>query len=162
MTIDERSRHALYLRLEQVLGNDEASTLMEHLPPVGWADVATRRDLDALRTDLVAEIAGVRSELSAEIAGVRSELSAEIAGVRSELSAEIAGVRSELSAENVGLAADSRSIRVEMQAMEQSLIGLFRMELAQAISAQTRTMVVTMITLFVTGVSLAFASARLG
>lgn len=25
---------------------------MEHLPPVGWADVATKRDLDGLRLDL--------------------------------------------------------------------------------------------------------------
>ena len=46
--------------------------------------------------------------------------------------------------------------------MEQSLVGLFRMELAQAISTQTRTLVVTMITLFVAGMSLAFAAARLG
>jgi hypothetical protein len=48
MAIDERSRHELYLRLEGVLGADAATTLMEHLPPVGWADVATRRDLDVL------------------------------------------------------------------------------------------------------------------
>jgi hypothetical protein len=48
MTIDERSRHQLFARLEEVLGSDEATTLMEHLPPLGWADVATKRDLDQL------------------------------------------------------------------------------------------------------------------
>lgn len=46
MAINERSRHGLYLKLEQVLGPDEATTLMEHLPPVGWADVATKHDLE--------------------------------------------------------------------------------------------------------------------
>jgi hypothetical protein len=48
MTIDERFRHALYLKLEEVLGSEDAEVLMEHLPPVGWADVATKRDLDQL------------------------------------------------------------------------------------------------------------------
>jgi hypothetical protein len=54
MVLDERSRHELYLRLEETLGPDAATTLMEHLPPIGWADVATKRDLDALeqRVDL--------------------------------------------------------------------------------------------------------------
>jgi hypothetical protein len=46
MAISEESRHHLYQRLEQVLGPAEATVLMEHLPPVGWADVATKRDLD--------------------------------------------------------------------------------------------------------------------
>ena len=48
MAIDERSRHDLYVRLEGLLGPEPASTLMEHLPPVGWADVATKRDLQVL------------------------------------------------------------------------------------------------------------------
>jgi len=47
MAIDERSRHELFVRLEEVL-EGHANVLMEHLPPVGWADVATKRDLDAL------------------------------------------------------------------------------------------------------------------
>ena len=51
MAIDERARHQLYLRLEEHLGAEAATTLMEHLPPVGWADVATKRDLDHLRRD---------------------------------------------------------------------------------------------------------------
>jgi hypothetical protein len=48
MAISEESRHRLYQRLEAILGHDEATVLMEHLPPVGWADVATKRDLDTL------------------------------------------------------------------------------------------------------------------
>ena len=48
MAIGERDRHRLYDRLEQVLVSEEATILMAHLPPLGWADVATKRDLDAL------------------------------------------------------------------------------------------------------------------
>ena len=55
MAIDERARHELFVRLEQVLGTQEAATLMEHLPPVGWADVATKRDLEQLLAQIRAE-----------------------------------------------------------------------------------------------------------
>lgn len=48
MAVDERSRHELYRRLEEVLGSDAATTLIEHLPPVGWADVVTKHDLAGL------------------------------------------------------------------------------------------------------------------
>ena len=71
MALDERARHELFLRLEQALGSESAETLMELLPPVGWADVATKRDLDALeqRMDLRFEafehklLAAFRAEL---------------------------------------------------------------------------------------------------
>lgn len=35
MAVDERSRHDLYVRFEELLGQREADTLMELLPPVG-------------------------------------------------------------------------------------------------------------------------------
>ncbi|MEO9224389.1 MAG: hypothetical protein ABI276_05295 [Acidimicrobiales bacterium] len=50
--IDERARHELYLSLERELGPAEADTMMDLLPPVGWADVATKRDLDGLETHM--------------------------------------------------------------------------------------------------------------
>jgi hypothetical protein len=58
MAIDERSRNELYRRLEEVLGSEAATTLIEYLPPVGWADVATRHDLAGLeqRIDLRFEL----------------------------------------------------------------------------------------------------------
>ncbi len=45
MALQESSRNRLYNRLQEVLGQDEASDLMALLPPVGWADVATKQDL---------------------------------------------------------------------------------------------------------------------
>jgi hypothetical protein len=96
MTVDDRTRLQLHRRLEEVLGADEANTLMEHLPPVGWRDVATKQDLGVLRTDLTAEIGGLRSDLTAEIAGLRSDVRLEIAGLRSDVRLEIADLRIEM------------------------------------------------------------------
>ena len=66
MAIDERARHQLYLRLEEHLGPEAATTLMEHLPPVGWADVATKRDLDQLREITEARFDQLGDRLRAE------------------------------------------------------------------------------------------------
>lgn len=52
MAIDERDRHRLHQRLDDVLGATEAATLMAHLPPVGWAEVATKDDVTALGREM--------------------------------------------------------------------------------------------------------------
>ena len=52
MAITEEARFQLFEKLRKALGAEEAATLMEHLPPVGWADVATSRDVALLRSDL--------------------------------------------------------------------------------------------------------------
>jgi len=49
VAITEKSRHELRKYLEESMGEERAMTLMDHLPPVGWADVATRQDLAHLR-----------------------------------------------------------------------------------------------------------------
>lgn len=48
MTITEARRFELHQGLQRVLGGEMASTLMEHLPPSGWSDVARRHDIDML------------------------------------------------------------------------------------------------------------------
>lgn len=71
MAVDEqRIRHSLHARLVDTLGADEAALLMEYLPPVGWADIATKRDLDTIRV----EMGALRSDLHAEIADLKSAL----------------------------------------------------------------------------------------
>ena len=67
MAVDERKRHEMYLSLEQALGREAADTLMELVPPVGWADVATKHDVQALeaatRHDIKALEAATRKDL---------------------------------------------------------------------------------------------------
>ncbi len=36
----------MYRNLEQVPGSHDATTLMEHRPPTGWADLVTNQSLD--------------------------------------------------------------------------------------------------------------------
>ncbi|MDH5519617.1 MAG: hypothetical protein OEZ14_03685 [Acidimicrobiia bacterium] len=74
MAVDDRTRLNLHRKLETVLGPNDADTLMAHLPPVTWHDVATKADLGTLGAEVRTEIAGVRTE----IAGVRTEISRAI------------------------------------------------------------------------------------
>jgi hypothetical protein len=46
--VDERARFELHRKLVETLGEDHAVTLMSHLPPAGWADMATRQDIQRL------------------------------------------------------------------------------------------------------------------
>jgi hypothetical protein len=64
MAVDEQKlRRSLHERLESALGADEAALLMDYLPPVGWADVARKDDLDSLYNKLHAEITDLKSSL---------------------------------------------------------------------------------------------------
>lgn len=90
MAIDERSRHELYLKLEQLLGSQEATTLMEHLPPIGWADVATKRDLDHLE----ARMDGMKREI---VSQVQADFRAELLVVQRHLVSWMIGLNLTLS-----------------------------------------------------------------
>ena len=105
MAITEKSRHELYLRLEEILGPDQANTLMTHLPPVGWADVATKDDLHQLEARLGSRIDGVDVRLD----GVESRLDAKIEGVESHLDAKIDGVEARLTVAIANLSAEMHS-----------------------------------------------------
>ena len=78
MSITNEDRYHLQERANEVLGEKEGTTLMELLPPVGWADVATKSDLDVQTTLLRSEIGSVRSDLDAQTSRLRSEFRADL------------------------------------------------------------------------------------
>ncbi|MGY6499908.1 MAG: hypothetical protein ACXIVQ_03280 [Acidimicrobiales bacterium] len=92
MATTEHARHRLYQRLNELIGSDEADTLMELLPPTGWADVATKHDLahhaeitnarfDRLENKVHTTSQVLDTRITTETAGLR----VEIADLRTEL-----------------------------------------------------------------------------
>ena len=61
--VSDHDRRELYEALELRLGENAAGTLMQLLPPVGWADVARQSDLAALR----GETAELRAEIKSQV-----------------------------------------------------------------------------------------------
>lgn len=104
MTINEQLRHQMYSRLVEVLGADEATTLMEHLPPIGWADVATRRDLDTFATELRAELRAGLAEMRGEMGELRGEIGTLWGDFHSQLRSTMAAAVT-VNATVVGIAA---------------------------------------------------------
>ena len=89
MTVDEAARHRLFNKLEEVLGPQEAGTLMTSLPTYDLEGVATKADIDGLRSATKADIDGLRNATQAEFALVRAEMRALnnelLAGIRQEM-----------------------------------------------------------------------------
>jgi hypothetical protein len=48
IAVTEAQRYEMHSSLKSLMGDEVANTMMEHLPPFGWADVARKSDIDRL------------------------------------------------------------------------------------------------------------------
>ncbi len=124
--IGEERRVALMNRLIDALGEEEARTLMESLPPVSWHDLATKDDMRAAQEARDALEHRLRTEMNAEFTKVYAELHS----LRVETAAEFKLLRVETAAEFKTLRAENKEFQ-----------GAITLQLAR----QTRTMVFTML-----------------
>ena len=67
MSITEASRFQLRTAIGQILNEEAADTLMELLPPVGWADVATKTDLQHLRDELKGDMLNLQLTIEVNV-----------------------------------------------------------------------------------------------
>ena len=94
MAISETARLDMLAGLRTQVGEAVANTLMEHLPPGGWYDVARTADIDHLRAD----IDRVRDDVSllrSEVSNLRGDiigLHNRIDGVEARLADRIDGL----------------------------------------------------------------------
>jgi uncharacterized small protein (DUF1192 family) len=126
VAITEESRHRLYERLDDVLGHEQATTLMEHLPPVGWADVATKTDLDnqslLLKADLdnqsiilKGDLERTSAALKEDIAALKTDMDQRFVAGDHYLGESVLSLRSEMASQGGALQNDIERLRSEIQ-----------------------------------------------
>ena len=84
MTVTEEARHRLYRWFEDHASTEVANTMMDLLPPVGWADVARQSDIDRLerRIDrLETRMDRFEGRLEAIAAGLQRDMRLQFASI---------------------------------------------------------------------------------
>ena len=89
MPVDERTRRVMTDGLVRALGEEVTDALMAHLPPVGWADVATKQDLEGLRVATKQDLEGLRVATTKDLEKLADRLRADMADLRAEFHQEL-------------------------------------------------------------------------
>ena len=92
MTINEAQRLEMHLGLRNALGDDVAGTLMAHLPPGGWSEVAQVRDVAHLRDRMDERFASVQSRMDSGFAGVDIRVERDLRRFDGRLNAIVTGL----------------------------------------------------------------------
>ena len=95
MSPTDMRRLVLYERLIELLGDERAATLMEHLPPGGWDKVATKDDVNTAVLLSERRLHGEITELRGEITDIRGEIT-DVRGEITDVRGEITELRGEI------------------------------------------------------------------
>ena len=125
MAISEVARLEMLTGLRTCLGTSVADTLIEHLPPGGWHDIARTSDIESLRRDLQDkldwlrdDVKLIRIELREDMNNLREELRGEMTNLRVELCRDMNNLREELRSEmknvRIELREDMNNLRIEL------------------------------------------------
>ena len=102
MTPSETKRLALFEKLVEALEEGPAVTLMEHLPPIGWDQFATKADLAAMQAHIDARFTRVDARFTevdarfTEIDARFTEIDARFTEVDARIDTGLAQTRNEM------------------------------------------------------------------
>ena len=97
MSPSEMKRLTLFEKLIDVFGEEPAVTLMENLPPGGWDQVASKTDLQTLKTEVNAKMDVGFAKMDGQFAEIRGEF-AKMDGRFAEIRGEFANLRGDMKA----------------------------------------------------------------
>ena len=120
MSITDRQRLKLLRTLETVIGPEDASTLMDHLPPVTRANVATIDHVSVVGDQTTKALRGEMQMLSTQLRSEMHTLSTELRGEMNELRVEL---RSEMTVLANQLRSEMNEFGIELRS-EMNQLGI--------------------------------------
>ena len=97
MALDETTRFRITNKFVGILGDEDASKLMDSIPPIDWDRFATKDDIAAAtiltKAEMELEFANFRAEVAVQFAEFRTEVAVQF----TEMKTEFANVRAEFA-----------------------------------------------------------------
>ena len=88
MATTQAQRASLFNTLAELMGTEDAETLMQQLPPGSWDTMATKDDLQVLGATLAATFTAALAEFRVEVTNTIAELRVEVANGFAEAAKE--------------------------------------------------------------------------
>lgn len=99
MSITDRQRLKPLRTLETVIGPEDAGTLMDHLPPVTWANVATVDHVSSVGHQIATALRGEMQVLSTQLRSEMNQLGTELRTEMNQLGIQLRGEMNQLGIE---------------------------------------------------------------
>ena len=121
MALTHAQRTSMFNTLAGVMGQDDAETLMDHLPPSGWDNVATKDDLragfaetnTAIATGL-AQAAVERAQLKEAVTAGLAQAAVERADIKAQAAVERADIKAQAAVERADIKAQAAVERAQI------------------------------------------------
>ena len=128
MALTHAQRTSMFNTLTEVMGQDDAETLMDHLPPSGWDNVATKDDLRAGFAEINAAIATGLAQAATERAQIKEAVTAGFAqaavertDIKTQAAIERADIKTQAAIERADIKTQAAIERADIKA--QAAIG---------------------------------------
>ena len=99
MALTHAQRTSMFNTLAEVMGQDDAEILMQHLPPSGWDNVATKEDLRAGFAEIHAAMSAGFAQAATERAEMKVQTATELAEIKVQTATEFAEIKVQTATE---------------------------------------------------------------